>query len=227
VQVRDAIGGDPARQDRVERDAVGRELLGERLERGEQPGPVRVRQHQRRDRLARGGRRHAHDPAEAALAHPGHHSLDHLDRSHHELAVRRLPLLAGELERVAAGRAAGVGHEQLDRPEVALDALEQLGRGVEVERVVHVGTGADAGGRGLDPLARPRAHRDAGALARELAGDREADSLRRARYERDLPVKPEIHAGSVSARGHGAAPVTRMGDIAKQPRRRCAWMYDF
>ena len=40
----------------------------------------------------------------------------------HELAVGVLPLLAAELERVAARRAARVGHEHDERPEVRLDA---------------------------------------------------------------------------------------------------------
>jgi hypothetical protein len=121
--------------------------------------------------------------------------------------VGRLPLLAGELERVAARRAAGVRHQDLDRPEVLLHALEQLGRGVEVERVVHVRPPADLGRRGLDLLPCARAHRHAGALARQLAGDREPDALRGARDERDLAVKPQIHARRVSASGCRVAPM--------------------
>ena len=154
---------------------------------------MRVRQHQRRDRLARGRGRHAHDAAEGALAHPGHDTLDHLDRRHNQLAVSGLPLIARELERIGSGGAAGVGHEDVDRTEVALDAVEQLGCRVEVERVVHVRLRADLGGGGLDLLARPRAHRHPGTLAGQLPGDAEADALRRTRNQRDPALEAKIH----------------------------------
>jgi hypothetical protein len=107
--------------------------------------------------------------------------------------VSRLPLLARELERVPAGRPAGVGDEDLDGAEVALDAPEQLGRRVEVERVVDVRAGADLTRRGLDLLPRSRADRHPGALARQLLGDPKADALRGARYERDFSVKTKVH----------------------------------
>ena len=59
-------------------------------------------------------------------------------RREHERAVRGLPLLAREAERIRVRRRpAGVGDVDVDRAERGLDAVEQSGDRVEVVGVVH------------------------------------------------------------------------------------------
>ena len=66
----DAVGGDPARVDVVERHAVAGGLAREHLERGDEAGAVGVGELEDVDRLAHGHRADRDDAAEAALAHP-------------------------------------------------------------------------------------------------------------------------------------------------------------
>jgi hypothetical protein len=90
--------------------------------------------------------------------------------------------------------------EDLDRPQVRLDAPDECGGGVEVERVVDVGPRTDLRGRRLDAFRRLRADRHARAPGRELLRDAETDSLRGAHHERHLAFEPEVHAGQAYPR---------------------------
>ena len=80
-------------RDRVDRDPVARDLARERLEQSHRRHPVRVRERQPRDRLVDRGRGDVHDPAPAALAHPGNHGLGQHPRRLHQRGVGGLPLL--------------------------------------------------------------------------------------------------------------------------------------
>ena len=114
---------------------------------------MRVGEHQHRDRLAHGARRHVEDAPEPALLHAGHRAVDQRHRRQHEVAVGGLPLLAAEAERVDVDRrAARVGDQDVERAEVGLDRVDQPGRGVEVGAVVDVGVRADLHGGGLDAV---------------------------------------------------------------------------
>ena len=92
-----------------------------------------------------------------------------------------LPLLAREAERIAAGRAAGVGHEDLDRPELLPHTFHEPGRRVEVERVVLERDRADLRGGGFERFRAAGAEGNTGTLRGELPGDAEADAARAAR----------------------------------------------
>ena len=83
---------------------------------------------QRDDRLAHGRRGDVQHAAPAALAHARHHALDQRHRREHERAVRGLPLLARERERLAERRPAGVADEDVDRAELALDRVDERPR---------------------------------------------------------------------------------------------------
>ena len=129
-QLGQAVGGDAAGEDGVERHAVGRDLAGDRLEGGEHRDAVGVGEHQVRDRLAhaRRSRRSATRPKPRSRM-PGMTRLDERHRAEDERAVGGLPLLAREAERVgAAGRPAGVADEDVDRPERLLDLGDQRPR---------------------------------------------------------------------------------------------------
>ena len=91
----------------------------------------------------------------AALCHPRQQPLQDRHRREDERAVRGLPLLAREAERVLVRRrAAGVGDVDVDRAERGLDAVEQPGDRVEVAGVEHEALPADLLRRGLDHLLR-------------------------------------------------------------------------
>ena len=130
VEVSDPVGGDAAWQDRVERDPVPGELLRQSLNAPSRPGRCAF------DISSAGiGSRAADDETltirpKPRSRIPGTTSLIISIGAIDELAVRRLPLLAGELERIAAGRPAGVRDENLDGPEVARHRVDQAGGGV-------------------------------------------------------------------------------------------------
>ncbi len=86
--------------------------------------------------------------------HPGNHRARQHARSEDQRAVRTLPLFRLVLERAAERWPAGVGDQDLDRPERRLDLTGQLGEPLEVGGVGNEGCGlaADLRSRRLDPL---------------------------------------------------------------------------
>ena len=188
----------------------------ERLERRDDPGPVRVREHQRRVRLEHGRRGDVQHAPEAALAHPGHDQLDQLDRRQHELAVRLLPLLAGEAERVAAGRAAGVRDEDVDRTEVrprrcARARARRRGRACRARRAVRRSPRPPPR---RAPCVRELIATRAPSAASSLR-DAEPDALRRARSRgRPCPLSPRSTARQAYSRhalyGRSSCPACRL-----------------
>ena len=118
--------------------AVAGELAGEQLEGAEQAGPVRVRQHQAGDRLAAAEDETLTTRPKPRSRMPGTTSSINAMAASTSSRCAASHCSRVKLERAAAGRSACVGHEDVDRPEVALDRLDQAGRGVQVDRVVHV-----------------------------------------------------------------------------------------
>src|SRR2546423_161319 len=105
-------------------------------------------------------------------------------RGQPERAVGPAPLLTVEAERIRPRRGtARVRDEDVDRPQSALNAGQQLRYGVEVLAVVHEGLGADLGGRRLDRLRRAGADRHPSALGGQRLRYPAPDALRSARDE--------------------------------------------
>ena len=157
-------------------------------------GAVRVGELQRGDRLAHGHRGDGHDAPPAALAHPGQHALQEGHRGEDERAVRGLPLLAREAERVLAGRrAARVGDVDVDRAELGLHLRDEPGHRVEVVRVERQPEAAERFRRLAHALRIPRGDGHAGALRGELARDAEPDPARSAGHQRHAALQAEVH----------------------------------
>jgi hypothetical protein len=151
------------------------------LERRQQARPVGVGELQARQRLARRARRHRQHAPEAAFAHPRHDPLEDEHRRDHERAVRRLPLLGRERQRVVAARGtAGVGDEHVDRPELGLDGVDERVDGAQVRAVEDVARAA-------------RRARHERPLGLERVRDRAPDPARRAGDECDPAREPEVH----------------------------------
>jgi len=99
------------------------------------------------DRLVDRGGGHVHDAPPPALTHSGHDRFPERHRGQHERAVRGLPLLGREAERVGAGgRAARVAHEHLDgAAERGLAIGDEVRGACEVPAVPYEPGGADLG----------------------------------------------------------------------------------
>jgi hypothetical protein len=175
-------------------------LAGQLLERRQQAGPVGVGELQALDRLDGGARADGQHATPPALAHARDDAPQDRHRRDDERAVRGLPLLVGEAERVDPHRrAAGVGHVDVDRAEVARDGVDEA---VDRGQVVAVeGMGLDLAGDGACGLSGralvARGDRHAGALRRERLGDGAADAARATGHQRDLPVQAQVHGCGV------------------------------
>ncbi len=112
-------------------------------------------------------RRDVHDRAAATLDHPGDHSAERVDGPQHVDPHQALRLLGGQVGEGAVAPDAGVGHEDVCRPEVVLEDPDGRREGVGIgdvgggdgaataavgEHVAEVGVGA---GDQADPRPLP------------------------------------------------------------------------
>jgi hypothetical protein len=168
----------------VHGDAVGRHLVGERAGEPGHRGAHAVAEDEPVHRLLHGDARDVDDAAPAPRLHPGEHGARQAD---HALEVRAhggAPrLVAVALER-AGGRAAAVGHEDVDGPQRG----GRVGHARDVGRVGHVGRdrddahargAADVVGRLVERLAPAGAEHE----VRPSAASASADARPRPRLE--------------------------------------------
>ena len=183
----------------------------QRLQEADRGHPVGVGEVEPGDRLTGRGRADVDDSPPAALAHAGHDGAGEDAGRQHQRAVGLLPLARAVVEGAAEGRAAGVGDEDLDRPE----RLGDLGR----ERGEPLGVGGVG-----DERRRPLADLGRGLLQplERATGDRDPSAL-------PAPAPPRSHARSPgwhpspappAPRAPGPCPQAYRGQNAQN--RRCA-----
>jgi hypothetical protein len=130
-----------------------------------------------------------------APAHPGDDGAGEHPRSEHQRAIGALPLVELMVERAAERRPAGVGDEDVDRPERLLDLARQRreprgvgGIGDERRR-----PRADLRHRLLEPLPRAAGDRDPRALAHQHRRDPPPNSATGPHHQRHPSLEPQIH----------------------------------
>ena len=204
-----ALEEDRARAERVDADAVGPQLAGERvgevdlgrLRRGVLRPRLGLRARDRRDQQRRPAAAGAQVRQGRAHEHRG---MDDVERQ------RLLPVGRGRLlERGAAGGAAGVGDDEVQAAQLARALVD--GRG-ERGLVGDVGRDAVRAHAQRAQLARRPLHlvgvagaqAHGAALVGQAQDDRPADPARRAGDEGDLVGEPEVHHDAGARRRCGA-----------------------
>ena len=145
-----------------------------------------------------------HDAAPAALAASRDDRLDQRHRRQHEAAVRLLPLLARERERVTQRRPARVRHEDVDRAERLAHGAHERGSASRssvsaAKPCTSRRSRAISAAAACDALGRTAADRDARTLRGERRRDRAAEAFARAHHQRDLPVDAEVQDPGAAA----------------------------